>query len=97
MHKISPVINFNKHITIPLSESRLDTVSMILGFLFKRVLVQNYIPEPIDFKGLNNSEVTLTASIAKSESNDLHLSTLDRDIKLKGKTMDTPTGGDTWL
>lgn len=67
------------------------------GFLFKRVLVQNYIPEPIVFKGLNNSEVTLSASIAKSESHDLHLSTLDRDIKLKGKTMDTPTGGDTWV
>jgi hypothetical protein len=91
------VINFNKHITIPLSESRLDTVSMILGFIFKKVLVQNYILEPIVFKGLNNSEVTLSASIAKSESHDLHLSTLDRDIKLKGKTMDTPTGGDTWV
>lgn len=67
------------------------------GVLFKRVLVQNYIPEPIDFKGLNNSEVTLTASIVKSEGDDLHLSTLDRDIELKGKTMDTSTGEDTWL
>jgi hypothetical protein len=64
---------------------------------FKRVLIQNYIPEPSDFKGLNNSEVTLSASIVKSESNVLHLTTLDRDIKLKGETMDTPTGGETWV
>jgi len=91
------VINLTKNIITPLTENRLDTVSMFLGFVFKRVLVQNYFPEPIGFNGLNNSEVTLTASIAKSESNDLHLSTLDRDIKLKGKTMDTSTGEDTWL
>ena len=87
-----------ENIITPLSENRLDTASMILGFLFlKRVLVQNYFPVPNDFKGMNNSEVTLTASIAKSESDDLHLSTLDRDIKLKGKTMDTSTGEETWL
>jgi hypothetical protein len=46
---------------------------------------------------LNNSEVTLSASIVQRASNDLHLSTSDRDIKLKRRAMDTPTGGDTWV
>lgn len=81
----------------PLCSNAAGVAMNIGGVLFKRVLVQNYSPEPIDFKGLNNSEVTLTASIVKSEGDDLHLSTLDRDIELKGKTMDTSTGEDTWL
>lgn len=62
------------------------------SFFFTRVLVQNYFPVKIGLNLANNSEVTFTASIAKSEGNDLHLSTLDRDIKLKGNTMDTPNG-----
>ena len=81
----------------PINSNACERAMSFWGVLFKRVLVQNYIPEPIVFKGLNNSEVTLTASIAKSESDDLHLSTLDRDIELKGKTMDTSTGEETWL
>ncbi len=76
-----------------LYERRLDTISSILGHIFlKRVLVQNYLPEPNDFNGLNNSEVTFTASMYTSVGNELHLSTNDRDIKLKGKSMDTPNG-----
>lgn len=67
------------------------------GFLFKRVLVQNYFPEPIVFNGLNNSEVTLSASMVTSGSNVSLLTTTDRDIKLKGKAIDTPTGGETWV
>jgi hypothetical protein len=66
---------------------------VILAVLFfERVLVQNYLPEPNDFIGLNNSEVTLTASMFTSDSNVLHLTTIDRDIKLKGKSIDTPNG-----
>jgi hypothetical protein len=65
---------------------------LVGGYFFERVLVQNYLPEPNDFIGLNNSEVTLTASMFTSDSNVLHLTTIDRDIKLKGKSIDTPNG-----
>ena len=81
----------------PINSNACERAMSFWGVLFKRVLVQNYFPVPNDFKGMNNSEVTLTASIVKSESDDLHLSTLDRDIELKGKTMDTSTGEETWL
>jgi len=87
----------NNKILLPFDSNACSGAMSWGASFFKRVLIQNYIPEPSDFKGLNNSEVTLSASIVKSESNVLHLTTLDRDIKLKGETMDTPTGGETWV
>lgn len=65
---------------------------LVGGYFFNRVLDQNYHPEHNDFKCLNNSEVTFTASLLKVRATILHLSTLDRDIKLKGKSNDTPNG-----
>jgi hypothetical protein len=69
----------------------------VLGVSLFKGFSPELLPKPNDFKGLNNSEVTLSASIVQRASNDLHLSTSDRDIKLKRRAMDTPTGGDTWV
>lgn len=86
-----------KTLYFPLYTEACGGAKYIGGFLFKRVLVQNYFPEPIVFNGLNNSEVTLSASMVTSGSNVSLLTTTDRDIKLKGKAIDTPTGGETWV
>lgn len=86
------MINISENIITPLSENRLDTVSMILGFLFYKGFRPELLPEPIGFIGSNNSEVTLSASMVTSDSNVLLLTTIDRDIKLLGKAIDTPYG-----
>lgn len=86
-----------KTLYFPLNSNACRRAMIFGGFLFKRVLVQNYFPEPIVFNGLNNSEVTLSASMVTSGSNVSLLTTTDRDIKLKGKAIDTPTGGETWV
>ena len=83
------IINENIY---PLNSNACRWAMSFGGFLLQRVLVQNYFPEPIDFKGLNNSEVALSASMVTSDSNVLLLTTIDRDIKLKGKAIDTPNG-----
>jgi hypothetical protein len=87
----------NINLLFPLNSNARGGAMSFGGFFFKRVLVQNYFPEPIVFNGLNNSEVTLSASMVTSGSNVSLLTTTDRDIKLKGKAIDTPTGGETWV
>lgn len=64
----------------------------IWGFFFYKGFSPELLPEPIGFTGSNNSEVTLSASMVASDSNVLLLTTIDRDIKLKGKAIDTPYG-----
>jgi len=63
-----------------------------LRFFYLQGFSPELPPDSIGFKELNNSVVSLSASIVRSESNVLHITTLDRDIKLEGKAMDTPYG-----
>ena len=95
MYKLSDVIKIFKVYPIYSNASR--SAMSIWGVSFFKGFSPELLPKPNDFKGLNNSEVTLSASIVQRASNDLHLSTSDRDIKLKRRAMDTPTGGDTWV
>lgn len=62
------------------------------GSFFQVVFSPALRPQAYRFNGLNKADVTFTASILKSDGNDLHLSPIDRDIYPKGKSMDTPNG-----
>jgi len=58
-------MKFINNILLPLNNDASRSASCFGVYFLQRVLVQNYFPEPYRLNGLNNSEVTFTASIQK--------------------------------